>query len=56
VVGLSFLIAEASFVYIGALVLVLVGVGILVRVFARREPSPDVPEPSGSETEDFPAE
>ena len=38
VVGLSFLIAEAAFVYIGALVLIAVGVGVLVRVFTRKEP------------------
>ncbi|MFC2023662.1 hypothetical protein ACFLT5_02875 [Chloroflexota bacterium] len=35
VIGLAFLIAEAAFVHIGGLVLVLVGVGLLVRGFTR---------------------
>lgn len=38
VIGLSFLIAEGGFVYIGALALVLAGGWILLRAFARREP------------------
>jgi hypothetical protein len=63
VVGLTFLIAEAAFVYIGALVLVLVGVGILVRVFTRREsageavpPDPDAPATTGPEVDEPPLE
>jgi len=51
VIGLSFLIAEAAFAYIGALVLVLVGVGILVRVFIRRESPTDVPATTGPESD-----
>ena len=51
IVGLSFLIAEAAFVYIGALVLILVGVGILVRVLTRREP----PGEAGPPDADAPA-
>jgi hypothetical protein len=51
VIGLAFLIAEAAFAYIGALVLILVGVGLLVRAFARREPAAGVPAPTGAETE-----
>ncbi|HSR33543.1 MAG TPA: hypothetical protein VLY63_23495 [Anaerolineae bacterium] len=42
VIGLAFLIAEAAIVYIGALVLILVGAGILVRVFTRRESAGEV--------------
>jgi hypothetical protein len=38
IVGLSFLITEAAFGYVGAIVLVAVGVWFLVRAFARREP------------------
>jgi len=38
VIGIAFLIAEAAFEYIGALVLVVVGGGILVSVFTRKEP------------------
>jgi hypothetical protein len=63
VVGLTFLIAEAAFVYIGALVLVLVGVGLLVRVFTRREsagevgpPDPDAPATTGPEVDEPPLE
>jgi hypothetical protein len=59
VIGLSFLIAEAEPAFIGALVLIAVGVGVLVRVFTRREtageagpPDPDVPPPAGTETEE----
>jgi hypothetical protein len=58
VIGLAFLVAEAAFAYIGALVLVLVGVGLLVRVFFRGEsagepdlPDPHVQAPTGTETE-----
>jgi hypothetical protein len=36
VVGLAFLFAEAAFESIGALVLIVVGLGLLVRVFARK--------------------
>ena len=42
VIGLAFLVAEAAFEYIGALVLVLVGAVLLVRVFTRKEPAGDV--------------
>jgi hypothetical protein len=38
VVGLSFLVIEAALAYIGAVVLLIVGAWILVRVFTRREP------------------
>ena len=37
VVGLAFLISEAAIEYIGALVLILVGVVLLARVFTRKE-------------------
>jgi hypothetical protein len=37
VVGLSFLISEAAIEYLGALVLILVGVVLLARVFTRKE-------------------
>lgn len=40
VTGLSFLIAEAAVEYVGAAVLILVGVWILVRAFTRGEPAP----------------
>jgi hypothetical protein len=63
VIGLAFLIAQAAFAYIGALVLVLVGVGLLVRVFTRREPArevglpaPHVPAPPSTEAEEPPSE
>jgi hypothetical protein len=59
VIGLVFLIAQAAFAYIGALVLIVVGAGLLVRVFARREsaseagePEPHVPPPTGTEAEE----
>lgn len=39
IIGIAFLIAEAAFEYIGALVLILIGLGILARGFIRREPS-----------------
>jgi hypothetical protein len=45
IVALSFLIAEGAVQYIGAIVLVLIGVGILVRVFIRREPAREVAPP-----------
>lgn len=55
VIGLSFLIAEGGFVYIGALALILAGGWILLRAFTRREPSreagppgPDAPASIGS--------
>ena len=38
IVGLSFLIAEGAVEYVGALVLVLVGAWMLVRVFTRKAP------------------
>jgi hypothetical protein len=50
-IGLSFLIAQVAVEYIGAVVLILIGVGMLVRVFTRRAPpqepeelEPEVPE------------
>jgi hypothetical protein len=49
VIGISFLFAEGAFEYIGALVLILVGLAILLRAFARRGaadeagPESDVP-------------
>jgi hypothetical protein len=52
VIGLIFLIAQAAFAYIGALILVFVGGALLVRAFARREPAPGVPAPTGTETEE----
>jgi hypothetical protein len=55
VIGLSFLVAGAAIEYIGALVLVLVGVGVLVRAFTRKRPEPDVPAATGPEPE-VPAE
>jgi hypothetical protein len=39
VIGLSFLAAESAFEYIGAVVLVVVGVWLLVRAFTRKEPA-----------------
>jgi predicted membrane protein len=41
-VGLSFLVAGAAFEYIGALVLILAGVVLLVRVFARNQPADEM--------------
>ena len=59
IIGLSFLIAEGAFVYIGALALVLVGGWILLRAFIRKEPSgaagppePDSAASTGSETDE----
>jgi hypothetical protein len=52
IVGLSFLIAEGAVEYIGALVLVLIGVWMLVRVFTRRGLAPDAPAPTVAETEE----
>jgi putative Mn2+ efflux pump MntP len=53
VIGLSFLVAEAAVQYIGPAVLVLVGVWILVRAFARKEPTaPDAPAPPGPEADE----
>jgi hypothetical protein len=56
VVGLALLFAEAAFEYIGALVLILIGLGMLVRVFARKGPAgepepPDLPETTGPESD-----
>jgi hypothetical protein len=58
VVGLSFLIAEAAIEYIGALVLVVIGVWLLARVFTRKEPAgeagspePDVPATTSPESD-----
>jgi hypothetical protein len=45
VIGLSFLIAGAAFEYIGALVLLVVGGWILVRVFTRKEPPSEAGPP-----------
>jgi hypothetical protein len=57
VIGLSFLIAEAAVQYVGPAVLVLVGVWILVRQFARREPTaPETPAPPGPEADEPSAE
>jgi hypothetical protein len=59
VIGISFLIAEGAFVYIGAIALVLVGGWMLLRAFTRKEPSGEAgpPEPdsaasTGSETDE----
>jgi hypothetical protein len=57
VIGLAFLIAEAAFVHIGGLVLILVGVGLLVRGVTRGgrpsdEPASPLEEPSGLEDTD----
>jgi hypothetical protein len=58
VIGLSFLVAEGSFAYIGAFLLILGGLWILVRSVVRREPPapadgpvPDQPEASSPDTE-----
>jgi hypothetical protein len=56
VIGLAFLVAEAAFAYIGALVLVLVGAGLLLRVFTRREPTRRVSAPPSTEAEELPSE
>ena len=46
VIGLSFLIAEAAVQYVAPVALVIVGVWILVRQFARKEPaSPEADQP-----------
>ena len=47
VIGVAFLIAEAAFAYIGALVLILVGGWMLLRAFTRKEPAAEaaMPEP-----------
>jgi predicted membrane protein len=55
IIGLSFLVAGAALEYIGALVLVLIGVGVLVRAFTRKEPEPDVAVATSPESE-VPAE
>jgi hypothetical protein len=49
VMGFAFLVAGAA--YIGALVLVLIGLGLLVRAFVRREPAPGGPAPTGTDPE-----
>jgi hypothetical protein len=49
VVGLALLFAEAAFEYIGALVLILVGLGMLVRAFARRGSSDQARPPEASQ-------
>ena len=57
VIGLSFLVAEAAVQYVGPVVLLLAGIWILVRQFARREPTAaDAPAPTGSEIDQPPAE
>jgi hypothetical protein len=45
VIGLSFLVAEGAFAYIGAAVLIVVGLWFLVRAFTHKEPSPEVGPP-----------
>ena len=57
VIGLAFLVAEAAVQYVGPAVLILVGVWILVRQFARREPTaPDAPAPPSPEADEPPVE
>jgi len=46
IVGISFLIAEAAVEYIGAIVLIVVGLWIVVRQFSRRESDDEQSEPS----------
>jgi len=53
-IGLSFLVAQVAVEYIGAIVLILIGVGMLVRVFTRGAPpvepeelEPEAPEAPG---------
>jgi hypothetical protein len=55
VIGLSFLVAGASVEYLGALVLIVIGVGVLARAFTRKKPEPDVLAATGPEPE-VPAE
>jgi len=47
VIGLSFLVAEGAFAYIGAAVLIGVGLWFLVRAFTHKEPAgeADLPDP-----------
>jgi hypothetical protein len=45
ILGLAFLVAGAAIEYIGALVLILVGVGVLVGAFTRKKPEPNAPVP-----------
>jgi len=54
VIGLSFLIAEASVQYIAPAALIIVGVWVLVRQFVRKEP--DQPESIAAEIEEPPVE
>jgi hypothetical protein len=57
VIGLSFLVAEAAVQYVGPVVLLLAGIWILVRQFARREPTAAAaPAPTGPEIAQPPAE
>jgi predicted membrane protein len=49
IIGLSFLIAEASVEYIFAAVLIVAGILIVVRQFTKREEPPQVEEPGNSE-------
>jgi predicted membrane protein len=51
VIGLSFLVAGAAIEYIGALVLILVGVGVLARAFTRKKPEPELPAAASPESE-----
>lgn len=51
VIGVSFLVAENALEYIGALVLILIGVGILVRGITRKEAPPDELATTRSESE-----
>jgi predicted membrane protein len=48
VIGLSFLIAEASVEYIFAVVLIVAGILIVVRQFTKGEETPQVEEPENS--------
>jgi predicted membrane protein len=49
IIGLSFLIAEASVEYIFAAALIVAGILIVVRQFTKGEEPPQVEEPSNSE-------
>lgn len=51
IIGLAFLIAEAAFASLGAVVLIAVGGWILLRGFTRRETASDAPSPTDPESE-----
>jgi hypothetical protein len=55
VIGLSFLVAEGAFAYIGAAVLIGVGLWFLVRAFTHKDSPPDAPATTGPES-DLPGE